>query len=152
MPELRSEFLFELRIELEGSHIVGQTPMGLRRMDYFTGGHVKGPRVNGVILPGGSDVLTGRADGAMLPDVRLTVETDDGALIYVNYRGIRCGPEDVMARIAAGEEVPPDSYYLRNAPFYETADERYAWLNEILSVGVGRRLPGAAVYDVFRIL
>ena len=93
-----------------------------------------------------------RGDEAMQPDVRLTLETDDGHLIYVSYRGIRHGPREVMQRIADGEEVDPEAYYLRNAPFFETASERYSWLNRIVAVSVGSRRAGAAVYDVHQIL
>jgi len=149
---LKSEFLATLRIELAESHFVGDTPAGWRRIDVFRGGTLAGPRINGRVLSGGSDSLLRRSDGAMQPDVRLTVETDDGALVHIAYRGIRHGPADVMARIAQGEQVPPDQYYLRNAPFFETGAPRYDWLNRIVAVGVGRREPGAAVYEVYEIL
>ena len=57
-----------------------------------------------------------------------------------------------MERIAAGEEVDPSEYYLRNMPNFETASATYDWLNRIVAVGVGRRLPDHAAYDVFEIL
>jgi hypothetical protein len=149
---LRAEFLGTLRIEIAGSHALGDTPAGGRRVDVFRGGTFTGPRIDAVVLAGGSDALLRRQDGAMQPDVRLTLRTDDGALIHVTYRGIRHGPPEVMARIARNEPVGPDEYYLRNAPFFETASPRYDWLNRIVAVGVGRREPGAAVYEVYEVL
>ena len=105
---LKSEFLATLRIELAETHFVGDVPAGWRRIDTFRGGTFVGPRINGRVLSGGSDSLLRRSDGAMQPDVRLTVQTDDDALIHIVYRGIRHGPADVMARIAQGEQVSPD--------------------------------------------
>ena len=68
-------------------------------------------------------------------------EDRDGAFIYVRYAGMRHGPPEVLARLAQGETVDPGEYYFRVAPMFETGAERYAWLNKILAVGVGDRLP-----------
>jgi len=149
---LASTFLGTLRIELADSHIVGDTPAGFRRIDVFRGGSFTGPRIAATILAGGSDALLRRRDDALQPDVRLTLRTDDGALIHVTYRGVRHGPPEVMARIARGENVAPHEYYLRSAPFFETSAPRYDWLNRIVAVGVGRREPDAAIYDIHEIL
>ena len=89
---------------------------------------------------------------AMNPNVRLVLQTDDDALIYMHYTGIRYGPPEVMQRIADGEEVDPSEYYLRNTPNFETASEKYDWLNRIVAVGVGHRLSDHAAYEVFQIL
>lgn len=150
--ELKSEFLATLRIELAETHFLGDTPAGWRRIDVFRGGTLAGPRINGRVLAGGSDSLLRRRDGAMQPDVRLTVETDDGAIIHIAYRGVRHGPAEVMERIARGEQVPSDQYYLRNTPHFETGAPRYDWLNRIVAVGLGRREPDCAVYDIYEIL
>ena len=105
MQPLKSEFLMTLEIELETTHVIGETPAGTRRIDIFKGGRFEGPRLRGKFAAGGADMILRRADGAMQPDVRLTLETDDGAFIQVTYRGVRHGPEAVMQRIAQGEEV-----------------------------------------------
>lgn len=149
---VKSDFLGTLRIEVGDSHFLNDTPAGWRRIDVFRGGTLIGPRVKARIISGGSDNLLRRADGALQPDVRLTVKTDDDALILITYRGIRHGPAEVMARIAAGENVSADEYYLRSAPFFETGAEKYDWLNRILAVGIGRREPDAAIYDIYEIL
>jgi len=149
---LRSQFLATLSIEIAQSFELGDTPAGRRRIDAFQRGTLQGPRISGVILAGGSDALLRRADGAYQPDVRLTIRTEDDELVYISYRGIRHGPPEVMARIARDEPVAAEDYYLRNAPFFETASERYDWLNRIVSVGVGRREPGKAIYEIYEIL
>jgi hypothetical protein len=104
-------------------------------------------------FPDGGDWLLMRPDGVLEQDVRITLKTDDGAFIYVRYAGIRYGPPEVMARLAQGETVDPSEYYFRVAPVFETGAERYTWLNKILAVGVGERLPPNVVrYSIFEIL
>lgn len=153
MPELRSEYIGELHIDVSGSHIMGETPFGqMRRIDYFESGWFKGPRVDATIEKGSADALLRRFDGVLHPDVRLVLHTDDGCYIYVQYRGVRHAAADVLARIAAEEFVDPSEYYLRTALFFETDSPKYEWMNRIVAVGVGRREPGAAVYDVFEVL
>ena len=100
----------------------------------------------------GSDLLIARADGAFQQDVRLALQTDDGALILMTYRGVRHSSPEVAARIARGESVPPADYYLRTAPAFETGAQKYDWLNRLVTVGVGERLPNGARYEVFEIL
>ena len=92
-----------------------------------------------------------RADGVALLDARYTLRTQDGALIYVQNRGVRRGPPDVLAAIARGEEVDPASYYMRTAPTFETADPRFSWLNDLIAVGSGMRLADSVVLDFYRL-
>ena len=133
-------------------HDVGQTPFGLRHIDMLGADDFQGPRLKGELLAGGMDQKIFRADGAMNPNVRLVLRTDDGALIYMYCTGVRYKTPEVMERIATGEEVEPSEYYLRNMTYFETASATYDWLNRIVAVGVGRRLPDHATYDVFEIL
>jgi len=153
MPELKSRFLGELRIDIGGSHIFGETPQGrMRRVDWFESGSFRGPGIQAEILKGSADGLLQRYDGVVQPNVRLVLRTDDDCHLYVEYRGYRHAAPDVMARIAAGEIVPRDQVYLRTALFFETDSGKYAGLNQTLAVGVGRREPEAAIYEVFEIL
>lgn len=152
MLELKSEFLFTLTCTVRRLLDVGATPFGTRNIDLLGEGTFEGPRLRGKVLPGGIDQKLIRPDGAMTPNVRLVLETDDGALIYMAYTGIRHGAPDVMRRIAEGEVVDPSEYYLRNTPYFEVANAKYDWLNRIVAVGIGRRMPDHAEYDVFEIL
>jgi hypothetical protein len=117
------------------------------------GGSFAGERLRGTVLPEASgDWLLQRADGSFQQDVRLTLREDDGAFILMSYRGVRHASDEVSARLARGEAVGRDDYYLRIAPFFETAAPAHLWLNRIVAVGVGERTPDAVVYEVFEVL
>ncbi len=153
MSGLQSEFLFDIELTVGAPQEVGDTPYGRRRIVAVTGGRFEGPRLKGTVEPApGGDWLLQRTDGVLTLDVRVTLRTDDGALIYMSYRGLRAAAPDVAARLAAGETVDPSEYYFRTAPLFETASEKYGWLNRILAVGVGDRRPTGPAYRVFRIL
>ena len=152
MPELQSAYLCTITVTVNALHDVGSVPLGVRHLDMLGKGRFDGPRLKGEVLPGGIDQKIFRTDGAMNPNVRLVLKTDDNALIYMHYTGVRYGSQDVMDRIAAGETVDPSEYYLRNTPYFETSSPKYDWLNRIVSVGVGRRMPDHAAYEVFQIL
>jgi hypothetical protein len=89
VPGLRAELLFEMSVDLvDEAQVVGATPHGLRRIRYIKGGTFAGPKLAGEVLPGGADWLLVRSDGAREIDVRVTLRTDDGDLIYAISRGI----------------------------------------------------------------
>ena len=152
MTELKSELLYRAHIDVEGFYEVGTTFRGTRTIVRVKGGWFEGPQLKGTILPGTGDWFLVRPDGTGEGDVRDTYQTDDGAIIFVSYRGILdIGPE-VWARINAGEDVPASEYYLRGQPMFETGSEKYDWLNRIVSVSVGKQEARGVSYDVFRIL
>jgi hypothetical protein len=153
MPELRTQPLFRIDLTLHPYQDVGATPLGRRRIAPVSGGTFEGDRLRGIVLPhGGSDWLLQRADGSFQLDVRLMLQTDDGALVGMSYRGVRHASPEVAARLARGEKVDRGQYYLRTTPFFETADARYAWINHVIAVGMGDRRPDGVVYDVFEVL
>jgi len=143
--------LLTARFEVSAPRALGLTPYGERRIVQITGGTFEGPRLRGLILPEGGDWLLLRPDGVLQLDVRATLQTDDGALIYVTYRGYRHGPKEVIERLGRGEIVDPGEYYFRIAPFLETASEKYARLNSIVVVGTGNRLPAGPVYTLYEV-
>lgn len=150
---IESRPLLVLEAELAAPQMVEATPYGLRKIVPVLGGTFRGERLNGVILPtGGHDWAMIRADGALVLDVRLVLETDDGAHILMTYRGIRTGTPEVLARIASGEYVDPADYYFRIVPFFETGSERYEWLNRIVCVGFGDRVKAGPRYTVHEVL
>lgn len=154
MADLESRHLFRIELELGESVDAGATPIGRRRIFPVTGGRFAGDRLRGTVLPETSgDWLLQRQDGAFQQDVRLLLRADDGALIFMNYRGVRRpATEEVNARIARGEPVDRKAYYLRIVPFFETASSTHAWLNQIVAVGIGERVGPNVAYDVFEIL
>ncbi|MFN6978437.1 MAG: DUF3237 domain-containing protein [Gemmobacter sp.] len=151
MLPLATRPLLILSVDLAPAQALGGTPQGDRKIVPVLGGTVEG-RVTGRVLPGGGDWALTRADGVLTLDVRLTVEAADGGLIHVTYTGMRHGPAAVMARLAAGERVDPSEMYFRIAPRFETAAPAHAWLNRILAVGVGERLPAGPRYHVHEVL
>ncbi len=152
MAEINTRPLMTLKLAVTGLQVVGPTPSGDRRVGLVAGGTFEGERLRGTVLPGGADWLMVRADGATTLDVRIVLQTGDGAAIGMTYRGLRHGPADILAKVAKGEPVDPASYYFRTAVSFETASEKYAWLNGIIAIGTGSRPPEGPVYEIFEVL
>ena len=152
LRSVRAVPLFVMRLDVRPLQIVGATPGAFRRVGVVPGGSFEGERLSGVVMDGGADWQTVRADGVTTLDVRLVLKTKDDALIAMTYRGLRHGPPDVMARIDKGEAVDPANYYFRMAASFETAAANYDWLNRILAIGVGDRRADGPVYSVFEML
>ena len=143
--------LMHVKVTLEPIRDLGDTPLGRRRIIGITGGSFAGPRLSGRILPGGADWQVIRSDGVAYLDARYTLETSDGALIYVRNKGYRHGPKEVIERMARGEEVDPSLYYMRTTPWFETSAAQYAWLNRIICIGTGARRAAAVELDFFEV-
>ena len=152
MAEIRTAPLFTLSLQVAGMQAIGATPSGERRVGLVAGGSFQGERLRGTVLPGGADWIMVRADGSTTLDVRIVLQTDDGATIGMTYRGMRHGPAAVMERMNRGENVDPSEYYFRTAVAFETAAPKYDWLNRIIAIGTGRRPPEGPVYEVFEVL
>ena len=152
MAEIKTAHLFSISFKVREIQNLGKTPLGERRVAVVEGGSFEGPKLKGTVLRGGSDWILGRSDGALQLDVRVTLETHDREVIGMTYRGFRHGPVAVIERLNSGEKVDPSEYYFRTAPFFETASEKYGWLNRIVAVATGHRLPDGPVYDVFEVL
>jgi hypothetical protein len=123
-----------------------------RRIGTIAGGTFRGPRLSGTVLAGGADWQLLRGDGVLELDARVVLRTVDGAHVAMTYKGLRHGPAEVLAALRDGEPVDPDHYYFRIAPAFATSDPRYAWLNRILAVGTGHRLPDGPAYRIHELL
>jgi hypothetical protein len=153
MQPVKTEFLFRIALQVNAPFAdLGETPFGKRMIARVNGGTVEGPKINGTVRDGGGDWLLLRRDGALQLDVRLIIETDDGALIYMTYRGVRHGPAEVMARLGRGETVDPSEYYFRSTPYFETSSDKYAWMNKIVCVAMGSRIAAGPIYEVHQVL
>ena len=149
---MNSRPLMTVRIAAAPPQKLGAVSHGVRSIVPVTGGDFEGPRLRGRILPGGGDWLLLRSDGVLELDLRITLETDDHALIYMTFQGLRHAPPDVIAALGRGEVVDPASYYFRTVPRFETSTERYAFLNRIVTIGVGETRPNGAVHRIDEIL
>ena len=152
MQELKSELLCELTADLDDPQEIGATPHGVRMIVPVIGGTVKGPKLNGETLAFGADWILMRSDGVGELDVRATIRTDDGELIYAYYRGILKVDPEILERVQNGEDVDPSEYYFRTTPVFETGSEKYSWLNQIICVGVGKIEQKRVRYSVYQIL
>jgi hypothetical protein len=140
-----------LTVDFVGMLSIGRVPAGLRRIAPVTGGSFTGPRLVGSVLPGGADWVINRADGVMLIDVRLTLKTDDGALIYLAYQGRFKAEPEAMARFGKGALLAPGEYSLAMTARLECGDTRYDWLNDLIIAGTGEQTRPGPVYTLFAI-
>ena len=155
---LSSEPLCVADFRVEGAIMdLGASPFGIRRVGYVSGGSFEGAKLSGEILPGGGNwSQNGQLEpgvGVGVFDARALWRTHDGAMIYVSYTGRSVVPSDVSAqfRDPQAEPVDPARYYIRIAPVFETSDPRYAWLNGVLAVGCGERMPWGVRHCIFAI-
>ncbi|SDB74150.1 DUF3237 domain-containing protein [Belnapia rosea] len=149
---LATEFLFRAVLTVGAPQAVGATRSGDLRVIPVTGGSISGPALNGEVLPGtAADWLRVDPDGTAHMDVRLTIKTTEGHIVFMHYSGIRTAKPEVLARLNAGEAVDTADYYFRTAIRFETGAAPLAWLTRILAVGVGQRPPAGPTYDVYAV-
>jgi hypothetical protein len=150
---MNTRLLMTLRVRVSTPQTLGAGPLGTRRVVPIVGGDFEGPRLRGTVLPDGSaDWLLLRADGVLELDLRVTLRTDDGALILMKSFGLSHGPPEVIAAIGRGEAVDPATYYFRTTPRFETAHPSYAFLNSLLAVASGDRRPEGPIYTIHELL
>jgi hypothetical protein len=153
LPEIGPglEFAFSAFVSIGGAWEVGSIASGRRRIIPITGGRVEGPRLTGSVLAGGADWQVVLPDGTAHLVARYTLRAADGTLISVVNRGVRRGPPDVLARLAAGEAVDPSQYYFRATPCFEVAPGPHNWLARSVFVATGERAPEQVVIRVYEV-
>lgn len=151
LPSPQLVHVCDLAVHLGQISEMGRGKAGRRRIIPIIGGTVTGPLINGTILDVGADWQTVYADGSANLDTRYALETDDCAVIEIINLGLRHGPAEVLERIAAGDSVPHDRYYMRTHARLESGDPRYAWVNNALFVGTGQRLKDQVIISLFKI-
>ena len=148
-PRLELMARFEVALAAPPWELGETSALGRRRIIPITGGRFSGPLVNGEILYNGADWQVVTAEGVAIIDTRYLLRLDDGALAYLQTRGFRHGPPDVITALARGEAVDPARYYFRVTLHFETASSRYGWLNHTLGVGSAIRRADAVIYDAY---
>ena len=147
------EFEFRMRVQIGAPIDQGAWDGRRRRILPIAGGTFEGPRFSGSILPGGADWQSVRViDGVARIDARYTLRHEDGTLVSMVDRGLRRGPSEIMARLAAGELVDPSLYYFRTTPCFEVQEGPHRWLADHVFVGRGSRRSDAVELEIFRVL
>ena len=138
MPEtsLPVEHLFTFTANVAVAGMVPNGPRGTRMIVEASGGTFEGPKLKGVTKAPGGDWVTARPDGSIALDVRVLLETDDGAHILMTYQGMG----------ATG------STRLLTGVFFETGEEQYRWLNNVMAVGIGASDGQQVTYEVYQVL
>jgi hypothetical protein len=150
LPAPRLTQVYRLEAALGDPLDVGVVSPGHRRIVPLTGGAFTGPQLNGKLLAGASaDWQLVLPDGTALGDIRYTLQTDDGALLYVQSRGVRHGSAEVLGRLARGEHVDASEYVFRTSTEIETASPDLDWLNKGVFISVAGRRPGGVTYETY---
>jgi hypothetical protein len=150
LPEPRLTPVYRLEAALGDPLDVGEVSQGHRRIVPLTGGTFAGPEFNGKLLPGASaDWQIVLPDGTALGDIRYTLQTDGGALLYVQSRGVRHGSAEVLERLARGDDVDASEYVFRTSTQIETASRDLDWLNKGVFISVGGRRRGGVIYETY---
>jgi len=133
---MNSRPLMTLRLATAATEEIGSTRSGALSIFPIVGGTFEGDRLRGKVLAGGGDWVTAKGDATFELDLRVTLETDDGALIHMTFTGVR---DDA-------------NHYFRTLPRFETAALEYAFLNRLLAVGIGEIRPEGPVHAIEEIL
>jgi Protein of unknown function (DUF3237) len=151
-PELQTKYVFTITARIADVTTAGDIGHGVRRIIPITGGEVRGDDVNGKVLPFGADFQIIRPNELIELEARYAFETDDGAVVYVENKGIRFGPVDLLLKLKRGEPVDPKLIYFRTIPKFETGAAKYRWLMEHIFVASAARHADRVVIDVHMVL
>jgi Protein of unknown function (DUF3237) len=150
LPDPRLRQVYRLEATLGEPLDLGDTPQGHRRIVLLTGGTFTGPEINGKLVPGAcADWQIVLPDGTALGDIRYTLQTDGGDLLYVQSRGVRHGSAEVIARLGRGEHVDASEYTFRTTTQIETAAPDLDWLNKGVFISVAGRHATGVIYDTY---
>ncbi|EHI13376.1 DUF3237 domain-containing protein [Mycolicibacterium thermoresistibile] len=127
--------LCHITYQLADPIAVSSGPTGSRTIGEITAARYEGERLKASLKGrAAADWAFVEPSGRVLVDARLTLETDDGATILVTYTGRMTGPT------------------VHSAFFFETGDERYQWLTQILAVGKGGFRGESLEYEVYEVV
>jgi predicted dehydrogenase len=150
---MQTEHVFDYQAMLKPPVVIGEGPYGHRMFYEVRSGTLRGPRLRGEVLSGGGDWALIGSDGFTRLDVRGQCRTDDGAVLYLRYRGLLEQTEAVRRAAASGGETGFEDQYFRISLEVETGDERYRWLTRSSLIGRGRLCGGPGVeYQIFRVI
>jgi hypothetical protein len=150
-PTLATKYVFTITARIAEVTTAGDIGHGVRRIIPIVGGEVRG-EVNGKVLPFGADFQIIRPNELIELEAKYAFETDDGAVVYVENKGIRFGPTGLLQKLKRNEPVDPGLIYCRTSPKFETGAEKYRWLMEHLFVASVARHADRVIIDVHQVL
>ena len=148
-PQLLTRYVFTITARIGEVTSAGEIGTGVRRIIPITGGEVKGEAINGKVC---ADFQIIRPNELIELEAKYAFETDDGAVVYVENKGLRFGPVDLLQKLKRGEPVDPNLIYFRTVPRFETGAEKYRWLMENLFIASAARHADRVVIDVHQVL
>jgi hypothetical protein len=151
-PQLSTKYVFTITAHIGGVTSAGDVGYGVRRIIPVIGGDVRGENLNGKVCPFGADFQIIRPNELIELEAKYAIETDDGAVIYVENKGLRFGPIELLLQLKRGEPVDPRLIYFRTVPKFETGAEKYRWLMQSLFIGSAARHADRVVVDVHQVL
>jgi Protein of unknown function (DUF3237) len=151
-PRLETRYVFTIIAHIGSAVSAGDIGHGVRRIIPITGGEVRGENINGKVCAFGADFQIIRPNELIDLEAKYALETDDGAVIYVENKGIRFGPVDLLQKLKRGESVDPKLIYFRTVPKFETGAAKYRWLMEHLFIGSAARHADRVVIDVHQVM
>jgi hypothetical protein len=151
-PVLATKYVFTITALIGGVTSAGEIGHGVRRIIPIVGGEVEGDGINGKVCAFGADFQIIRPNQLIELEAKYAFETDDGAVVYVENKGIRFGPLELLEKLKRSEPVDPKLIYFRTVPKFETGSEKYRWLMENLFIGSAARHAGRVVIDVHQVL
>jgi Protein of unknown function (DUF3237) len=156
-PKLETKYVFTITARIGDVTSAGEIGTGVRRIIPIHGGEVKGPGLDGEGISGkvcafGADFQIIRPSELIELEAKYAFETDDGATVYVENRGIRFGPVELLQKLKRGEPVDPALIYFRTHPRFETGHETYRWLMQHIFIGSAARHTDRVVIDVHVVL
>jgi hypothetical protein len=150
LPQPQLRLAYRLEATLGEPLDLGGTVQGDRRIVPLTAGSATGPLIRGALVAGASaDWQTVLPDGTALADIRYTLRTEEGHLLYVQARGVRHGTPEVLARLGRGEDVDPSEYVFRTGTQIQTGEPELDWCNKGVFISVGGRQPSGVIYETY---
>ncbi len=142
--------MLELAVQVGRPVDFGQVAGRGRRFIPITGGTVSGEH-DGTIIPGGADWQTIGPNGVIDLEARYGLLLD-GETVEVRSTGLRSGSPEVLAQLAAGAILPGSEYYFRTMVRFYTSSQKLGFLNNLMAIAVGERLPTHVRLSLYRVL
>ncbi|MEE2704123.1 MAG: DUF3237 domain-containing protein [Myxococcota bacterium] len=143
------EALLDLWAEVH-TRPVGSGPYGNRWIFEVSCGEFQGPRLRGKVLQSGGDWMLVGSDQVARLDVRLTLETHDSALVYMQFLGVLDVNDKLLAAVQGSHEAQYGDTLFMTQPRFETGDSRYTWLNRYVGLSEGKLSPNRVDYRVYQ--